>query len=202
MRIWTLLTFGLLFMVSACNMPSQQKKTDYYHLPTYTEKGVNVVIEIPAGSNLKVEYDAENLAFVADQINGKDRIIDFLPYPGNYGFIPSTYMDKELGGDGDPLDVLVMSSAVPEGTVMEVEPIGMLELIDGGELDTKLIAVPIDPAYKVMDVENFQDFLLRYDGARRIVETWFLQYKGVGKTELKAWKDEIAALEEIEKWAK
>ena len=94
---------------------------DFQYLPTYTEQGINVVVEIPAGTNHKIEYDKENKEFVVDQKNGKDRIIDFLPYPGNYGFIPSTYMDPAIGGDGDALDVLVIGESVPTGTVIPVK---------------------------------------------------------------------------------
>lgn len=185
--------------LSACNAPLT--KTDYYNLPTFTETGVNMIIEIPAGTNLKYEFDTASKDFTVEQINGKPRVVDFLPYPGNYGFIPSTYMDPARGGDGDPLDIILLSAAQPTGTVMAVKPIGMLELIDGGELDTKLIAIPADTSLQVIQPQDFQDFLIRYDGARRIIETWFLQYKGMGQTRMKAWQDEKAAMEEIRKWA-
>ena len=199
MRLLLLLFFGaLLLMISACNAPIVKK--DYYALPALTEEGVNAVIEIPAGSNLKLEYNPKKRQFLPDTLNGKARIIDFLGYPGNYGFIPSTYMGKESGGDGDPLDVLVLSPAQPTGSVISILPIGLLELMDEGELDTKIIAVPADPAQRSIQAANFQEFLLRYDGARRIVETWFLQYDGIGKTEFRKWDDELSAMAEIEKW--
>lgn len=188
-----------ILLLANCNAPLERQ--DYYHLPTYTETGVNMVVEIPAGANLKLEYDPGRKEFLAEQINGVPRTVDFLPYPGNYGFIPSTYMAREAGGDGDPLDVLLISSAQPTGSVISVRPIGLLELIDRGEIDTKIIAVPADSSQQVMQAQNFQDLLIRYDGARRIIETWFLQYKGIGQTELRAWKDERAAMAEIEKWS-
>lgn len=194
-------SFAIVFILflSSCNAPLT--KTDYYHLPTFTDTGVNMIVEIPAGTNLKYEFDADTKDFAVEQINGKPRVVDFLPYPGNYGFIPSTYMDPERGGDGDPLDVILMSAAQPTGTVISIKPIGMLELIDGGELDTKLIAIPADTSLQVIQPRDFQDFLIRYDGARRIIETWFLQYKGIGQTKMKAWQDEKAAMAEIRKWA-
>jgi inorganic pyrophosphatase len=194
----SLLVIVFILFLSSCNAPLV--KTDYYQLPTFTESGVNMIVEIPAGTNLKYEFDVDQKDFTVEQMNGKPRTVDFLPYPGNYGFIPSTYMDPARGGDGDPLDVILMSAAQPTGTVLSVKPIGMLELIDGGELDTKLIAIPADTSLQVIQPQDFQDFLIRYDGARRIIETWFLQYKGMGQTKMKGWQDEKAAMAEIRKW--
>ena len=48
-----------------------------------------------------------------------DRIVNFLPYPANYGFIPSTFMDKKKGGDGDALDILLISEHMVTGTVVD-----------------------------------------------------------------------------------
>ncbi|MCB0559569.1 MAG: inorganic diphosphatase [Lewinellaceae bacterium] len=194
------LSLSILSLLGCVGRNAETVK-DYEHLPTYTEQGINVVVEIPAGTNHKIEYDKEKKVFVVDQRNGKDRIIDFLPYPGNYGFIPSTYMDSALGGDGDALDVLVIGESVPKGTVMAVKPIAALLLMDEGEEDTKIIAVPADPQLRVMKADNFQDFSITYDGAKHIIETWFLYYDGLGTAESKGWKDGQYAMKEIEKWA-
>ena len=194
------LSLSILSLLGCVGRNAETVK-DYEHLPTYTEQGINVVVEIPAGTNHKIEYDKEKKVFVVDQRNGKDRIIDFLPYPGNYGFIPSTYMDSALGGDGDALDVLVIGESVPKGTVMAVKPIAALLLMDEGEEDTKIIAVPADPQLRVMNADNFQDFSITYDGAKHIIETWFLYYDGLGTAESKGWKDGQYAMKEIEKWA-
>ena len=194
------LSLSILSLLGCVGRNAETVK-DYEHLPTYTEQGINVVVEIPAGTNHKIEYDKEKKVFVVDQRNGKDRIIDFLPYPGNYGFIPSTYMDSALGGDGDALDVLVIGESVPKGTVMAVKPIAALLLMDEGEEDTKIIAVPADPQLRVMKADNFQEFSITYDGAKHIIETWFLYYDGLGTAESKGWKDGQYAMKEIEKWA-
>ncbi|MCB9292574.1 MAG: inorganic diphosphatase [Lewinellaceae bacterium] len=194
------LLWAMLF-IGGCREEAAKPSKDYEYLPTYVEQGINVVVEIPAGTNHKIEYDKENKEFVVDQRNGKDRIIDFLPYPGNYGFIPSTYMDPAVGGDGDALDVLIVGESVPSGTVMAVKPIAALMLIDEGEEDTKIIAVPADPAKRVMKADDFQEFSITYDGAKHIIENWFLYYDGLGTAESKGWKDGDYAMKEIEKWA-
>ncbi len=179
----------------------QSGEGDVYRAPAITETGaINAVIEIPAGTNQKIEFNPENKRFETDQMDGKDRIIDFLPYPANYGFIPSTMMDQERGGDGDALDVLVIAPAQPTGTLLAIRPIATLNLIDEGEIDTKIIAVPVDTSLQIIQVDGFEDFLIKYNAGMRIVETWFLNYKGLGSTKLKGWENEHHALQEIKKW--
>ena len=56
--------------------------------------------------------------------------------------IPRTLLPKELGGDGDPLDVLVLGRALPRGSVVETKVLGVLKLLDRGEQDDKILAVP------------------------------------------------------------
>ena len=173
---------------------------DPYTLPSTDGDALNVVVEIPAGTNHKIEYHPGS-GYVIDTLEGGvDRVINFLPYPGNYGFVPSTLMDESRGGDGDALDVLVIGESVPTGTQLRVRPIGALMLRDRGEIDTKIIAVAADPAERTLQVENFLDFSLGNDAAKRIIETWFLNYKGPNVTELLRWEDEAYAWREVRKW--
>ena len=202
MRTTINLLCALVFLgAGACRKdPGVNRAQDYLHLPAFTERGLQVVVEIPAGTNHKIEYDEAKKAFAVDQRDGRDRIIDFLPYPGNYGFIPSTFMDPARGGDGGALDVLLISEAVPTGTVLEARPIAALLLMDEGRLDTKIIAVPADSSRQVMKAQNFQEFSITYDGAKHIIENWFLYYDGLGATAFKGWRDEQFALEAVRKW--
>ncbi len=189
--------FLLIFMLAllAC---TADKTVNIHELTAFDGEYINVVVEIPAGTNHKMEYNHATATFENDQKDGKDRIVSFLPYPGNYGFIPGTLMDKTKGGDGDALDVLVLGESLPIGSVQKVKAIGALLLKDHGEIDTKIIAIPIKNP--VLDVENFLDFAIRYDAARRIIEDWFLNYKGQGVMELIRWEDEQYAKQEIERW--
>lgn len=191
------LYFLLLLFVLGC---SSEEKVVVEDLQAFDGEAINVVVEIPAGTNHKIEYNYANASFENDQIDGKDRIIQFLPYPGNYGFIPGTLMDKERGGDGDALDILVIGEAVPTGSLVQVKAIGALMLKDKGEIDTKIVAVPLQNS--PVQVDGFIDFALKYDAARRIIEDWFLNYKGAGVMELMRWEDENYALSEIRKWQK
>ena len=109
---------------------------DLENLEAFVREGVvRAVIEIPAGTVDKRQYDKATNTFPIDLRDGQPRRIAFLPYPANYGFIPGTKMDKSQGGDGDALDVFVLCASQPSGTVMEVEPIGIIELLDAGERD-------------------------------------------------------------------
>ena len=204
----TLLLLPILLVVTACQRAPRYKTgkqkftpAELYAQPAYNDDGtVNVIVEIPAGTNTKIEYQTATERFAPDEADGKDRVIDFLPYVANYGFIPSTLMDPARGGDGDALDVLVLGETQATGTLLRVKPIAVLDLIDRGEVDTKIIAVPVLDEQRIMRADSFKDLLIEYDGAKRIIETWFLSYKGLGQVELGGWRDGQAADQEINKW--
>ncbi len=148
---------------------------------------VHAVIEIPAGTNAKWEVEKSHGQLRWEIKNGKPRVVQCLPYPGNYGMIPQTILPKELGGDGDPLDVLVLGPALTRGAVVSVRVIGVLELLDGGEQDDKLIAVSLDGPLR--DVHTLSELDEHFLGVRSIVETWFGHYKGLGVMEVRGWGD-------------
>lgn len=199
-----LVLFGLLVVFfTACQSTDARKldqPTNPYAIASQEGDALNVIVEIPAGTNHKIEFKP-TAGFSNDTLmGGRERVINFLPYPGNYGFVPSTMMDRERGGDGDPLDVLVLCESVPTGTRLATTPIGALLLRDRGEIDTKIIAVPVDSSLRVFAVEDFLTFALEQDAAQSIIETWFLNYKGPKQTELIRWEDEAYAWREVRKW--
>lgn len=97
------------------------------------------VIEIAKGSKKKYELDKETGYIKLDRILHTSTM-----YPANYGFIPKT-----LSGDGDPLDVLVLSSEALDPLVLvKCYPVGMMIMLDDGKRDEKIIAIPCDdPLY-------------------------------------------------------
>ena len=97
------------------------------------------VIEIAKGSKKKYELDKETGLIKLDRILHTSTM-----YPANYGFIPKT-----LSGDGDPLDVLVLSSEALDPLVLvKCYPVGMMIMLDDGHKDEKIIAIPCnDPLY-------------------------------------------------------
>lgn len=137
---------------------------------------VNVVVEIPAGTDAKWEVTKPDGVLRWQFKNGAPRVVKYLGYPGNYGMVPRTLLPKEAGGDGDPLDVLVLGPALERGTVQAVRVIGVLELLDGGEQDDKLVAVL--PGTALGEVESLDELDREFPGVTAIVETWFKGYKG------------------------
>lgn len=171
---------------------------DLEQLPAFVRTDVvRAVIEIPAGTVEKRQYDPARSTFPVDERNGRPRRIAFLPYPANYGFVPGTRMDKAQGGDGDALDVFVLCTSVPSGTVLEVEPIGVIELLDAGERDDKVIALPVDPALRTLEARDLHDLPA---AAREILVTWLLNYDLEDRTQLVGIRDKAEALRMIARW--
>lgn len=196
------LIFGSQSCREEANASEKPVEIIYKNLPAFNKLGVTAVVEIPAGANHKIEYEPETNLFKNDKTaEGKERVINFLPYPANYGFIPSTIMSKEEGGDGDPMDVLIICESLPTGTVIPVKILAALVIKDAGELDTKLIAVPVEKEKQVLKVNDFQEFMINYDSVRRIIESWFLNYEGPGNSTLIGWRDDDFAISEIKKWS-
>lgn len=140
---------------------------------------VHVVVEIPAGTNDKWEVDKETGGLRWEEEHGAHRVVRYLAYPGNYGMIPSTILPREVGGDGDPLDVVLLGPAIERGSVVVARPVGLLRLLDGGERDDKILAVQENgPLSEVRDLATLD---ANYRGARDIIETWFTNYKGPGR---------------------
>jgi inorganic pyrophosphatase len=99
------------------------------------------VVEISKASKKKYELDKETGYIILDRI-----LYTSTHYPANYGFIPRTY-----GDDKDPLDVLVLCSESLEPlTLVRCYPIGVMNMIDNGMGDEKIIAIPYnDPMFNI-----------------------------------------------------
>jgi len=97
------------------------------------------VIEIEKGSKVKYELDKQTGMLLMDRI-----LYTSTHYPASYGFIPRTYAD-----DGDPLDVLVLcTEPIAPLSLVQVYPIGVITMVDNGNMDEKIIAIPFgDPTY-------------------------------------------------------
>ena len=135
------------------------------------------------------------------QANGRDQIMHFLPAPGNYGFIPSTCLKKEDVSKSEALDILVISETISTGSVIEVVPIGILTLKDKHGLDHKIIAIPADKERRIIDAEDLYGFQARFPMAKHLVEEWLVAIKGRDSVQIIGWRDELAAMQVIDKWA-
>jgi inorganic pyrophosphatase len=183
---------GLLFFLFSCNEKNMER------LPDKSQEGFfYMVVEIPAGTNKKYEFDPESMTFEIDQKDGKDRVISFLPYFGNYGFIPSTLSDKAKGGDGDPLDMILLGESIEQGTLVETIPIATVKLMDNHEEDFKIISVPADDKLNVLGVKKYEDLKSKHPGVIQIIEIWLKNYDS-DHLEILGWLNQEETLQYIE----
>lgn len=146
---------------------------------------VTVFVEIVPGDTVKYEIDKESGYLKIDRPQQYSNVV-----PANYGFIPRTYCGENIanmaraksgrpisGGDGDPLDILVLSEHhIPRGDIiLKARPIGGFCLIDGGEADDKIIAVL--KGDKVF--EQYKEIAELPEGILKRFEHYFLTYKSL-----------------------
>lgn len=122
------------------------------NIPFGSVKTFNVIVEISKGSQNKYEYDETQDVIKLDWV-----FHGGLKFPFDYGYIPQT-----RAGDGDCQDVFVLSShPLSTNTVVECRAIGVLEQLDRGEEDNKILALPVaDPEFK--DINSLDDLSTEY----------------------------------------
>ena len=161
----------------------------------YENGMMNVVVEIPAGSSHKIEWDRENAVMKLDRVEPK-----IFAKPTNYGFIPQT-----LDEDGDELDVLLITDEpLVTGIVVEARIIGVMKFVDDGEVDDKIIAVPSDNRHTGNAIQTLADLPAQLV---KQIEHHFSHYKDLkkpGSTVVRGFEDIEAAKEvireSIERW--
>lgn len=148
---------------------------------------INVVIEIPAGSNNKIEWNRKLGVMQLDRVEPK-----LFAKPTNYGFIPQT-----LDEDGDELDALIITEEpLPTGIFMEAKIIGVMKFVDDGEVDDKIVVVPADDRNNGNAINSLSDLppqLIKQ------IEFHFNHYKDLkkaGTTKVEHWGD-IAEAKEV-----
>ena len=147
-----------------------------------TAEEMNVIIEIPKFSKNKYEIDKETGLIALDRVMHSAQ-----DYPFDYGFVPQTLYD-----DGDALDVVLLTThPLAPGILVKARPVAIMEMIDGGERDDKVIAVPVDDP-RFDDVKDITDLNKHF-----IKETthFFETYKKVQNKEVQIgeWKDAVEA---------
>jgi inorganic pyrophosphatase len=157
-------------------------------LPFGEPEKFNVVIEISQGSQDKYEYDEELDVIKLDRVlYGSQR------FPANYGFIPQTRAE-----DGDHTDVLLFTTnPIMSGAIVAARPIGFMAMLDAGEVDNKILAVPVsDPRFdSVKDLTDLPEHKLKE------IQNFFETYKLLQnkKVEVNGFENRAKALEEIAK---
>ncbi len=131
-----------------------------------TAEKINVIIEINKGSKNKYEIDKETGLIMLDRA-----MYTTQDYPFDYGFVPQTLWD-----DGDPLDVLVLTTyPLFPGVLVKVRPVAIVNMVDDGESDAKIIAVPVkDPRFDdINDLKDLNKHTLKE------IEHFFTTYKNL-----------------------
>ncbi len=133
---------------------------------------MNVIIEIPKGSKNKYEIDKKTGLIALDRAMHSAQ-----DYPFDYGFVPQTLWD-----DGDALDVVVLTTyPLAPGILVRVRPVAVMNMIDSGESDAKIIAVPTDdPRWKeVVNLETINKHTIKE------IQHFFETYKQIQNKEVK-----------------
>jgi inorganic pyrophosphatase len=143
---------------------------------------ITTVVEIPTGSKNKYELDKQTGLLRLDRV-----LYSAVHYPGDYGFVPRT-----LHEDNDPLDVLIhVNEPTFPGCQIDVRPVGVLKLLDRGEPDDKILAVPVSDPYH----EGYHDLGDLPSHYTKEVEHFFLVYKDLeGKRmQILGWENAVSA---------
>lgn len=125
-----------------------------HDIPAGTKDKINVIIEIPKFSKNKYEIDKETGIIALDRVMHTAQ-----DYPFDYGFVPQTWFD-----DGDALDVVVLTThPLQPGILVRVRPVALMEMIDGGDRDDKVVAVPVDdPRFdEVQDLSDLNKHFIK-----------------------------------------
>ena len=129
---------------------------------------INVIVEINKGSKNKYELDKETGLIMLDRVMYTSQ-----DYPFDYGFVPQTHWH-----DGDPLDVVLLTThpLVP-GLLLTARPVGVMDMIDDGESDAKVLAVPVkDPRWnEVNDITDINPHTIEE------IKHFFETYKQIQK---------------------
>ncbi|MBG8552682.1 inorganic diphosphatase [Hymenobacter sp. BT594] len=188
-RVTSALLALLLSGASGCG-------TDYGSLPTYSAERrlLQMVVEVPAGTNHLQAYNPETSKFEPVQRAGLAQVVDYLPCPGNQGFIPGT----QAGESGAPLPTLVLAETQPPGTVLEVLPLSLLTLDDAGQFRQIVLTVPARPSQQILPgITTWQALLDKYSGIRTTIGQWYQHQGRPGEIRIVSWKDEQAAEQAI-----
>lgn len=196
--------FVLSILFACGNSGMNEKKVfnayNFLHdiAPLTSDSLANVVIEIPAGTNQKWELNKKTGHIEWEQVSPDSfRVINYLPFPANYGFVPQTLLPEESGGDGDPVDVFVLGSSIARERIVKVKIVGIIHILDENESDSKLLAVHTDE--KVFDINSYEMLINNYPGITDIIKLWLIHYKGKEKVKILSVNDERDAIRYLKK---
>ena len=144
----------------------------WHDLEAGTNEEMNVVVEISRGSGNKYEVDKESGFIKLDRVLHSAQV-----FPFDYGFVPKTLWD-----DGDALDVIILTTyPLTPGVLVDVRPVALMKMVDSGDNDNKVIAVPVsDPRWgHAKDLADVNKHTLKE------IEHFYATYKILQKKDVK-----------------
>ena len=181
------------------NLKITGKKNFLHEIPSFNEdNSLNVVVEIPVGSNEKWEVSKIDGSIKWERKNNSFRLIKYIPYISNYGFVPQTLQPADLGGDGDPVDVILIGERFDRGSIVKSKILGVLKMTDEGMIDNKIIAIPINSSViQSGNINSIEELNKNYPGVLDILSIWFKNYKVSGQVEIEEYDNIKEALKII-----
>lgn len=158
-----------------------------HDIPAGTAESMNVIVEIPKFSKNKYEIDKDTGLIALDRVMHTAQ-----DYPFDYGFVPQTLFD-----DGDALDVVLLTThPLAPGILLQARPVALMEMIDDGDRDDKVVAVPVeDPRFD--EIKDLSDLPQHFT---KEMSHFFETYKKIQSKEVSigAWHGATAAQEAFE----
>ena len=139
-------------------------------------KTFDALIEVSAGMSEKWELSESSGTLDREFYMGLPKKINHSPYPVNYGMIPGTVFPISRGGDGDPLDIIILGEPLMQGQLVKVKAIGVLKMNDNGDQDNKIIAVKEDSNF--FKFNNLDHLRSENPDLLKEIKLWFERYKG------------------------
>jgi len=193
----------ILIFISKISFAESIKETDKYSIKfeknlihdidnSLKEQTINIVVEISKNTSSKWQISKIDGSLEHEFFMGEPRIVNYSPYPVNYGIIPRTVIPINKGGDGDPLDAIILGKEIEMGKVMKVKVIGVLKMTDFGEQDDKIIAVQLNDEFskynEINELKKSNNNLLDE------VILWFQNYKGENIIKVAGYESSIEAV--------
>ena len=110
---------------------------------------------------------------------------DFLPLPAN-----QSYVVDAIGRNKLPIEMMIISERIHIGQTIQVKPIGALEVSNGREKKAVLIGIPTDHKIQIIEPTVFADFMIDYDPIKYLLQSWYINHRGVGTFDVVQWQNE------------
>jgi len=171
-------------------MMACQDKKSFDDLQTYSRDGKpHFIVMNPAGSVEKFQYDNESNGFKVKTTDGINESVDFLPFPANFGFIPSTHADGE--DKGELLYGFLIASQLSIQTMVDIKPLGAVSVMTGGNQMQFVFCIPDEKSLRI-DSEDVGEM---HDDMKTLFEMWLTNAYDVDS--ISGWHDSAYANELI-----